>query len=158
FDFQCALMSLPHRFGTELSSIPKTMPYLEPEPDLKELWRRRIGTNGFKIGIAWQGNPSPRVDRGRSLPLSEFFPLARPGVRLISLQKTHGLKQIVDTPKHITIENVGTEFEDLADTAAAISNLDLVVTSDTSIAHLAGALGRPTWTVLKYMADWRWML
>jgi tetratricopeptide (TPR) repeat protein len=91
FDFQCALMSLPHRLGTDLASIPNSVPYLRAEDALVARWRERIGGHGFKIGIAWRGNPQGRIDQGRSIPLTEYVALARlPGVRLISLQKHHG--------------------------------------------------------------------
>ena len=163
FDFQCALMSLPHRFGTDLASIPNSVPYLRAEDALIARWRERIGAHGFKIGIAWQGNPQAPIDRGRSIPLTEYFALARlPGVRLISLQKQHGLDQLGELPDDVTIETLGEDFDNgpdaFVDTAAVMENLDLIITSDTSIAHLAGALGRSTWIALKYVPDWRWLL
>ena len=150
FDFQCPLMSLPHRFGTDLASIPNSVPYLRAEDDLIARWRERIGVHGFKIGIAWQGNPQLSIDRGRSIPLKEYLALARlPGVRLISLQKHHGLDQLGKLPDGVTIEALGRDFDTgpdaFVDTAAVIENLDLIITSDTSIPHLAGAFGRPTW-------------
>ncbi|HXJ02836.1 MAG TPA: tetratricopeptide repeat-containing glycosyltransferase family protein, partial [Micropepsaceae bacterium] len=162
FDFQCALMSLPHRFGTELSSIPDRIPYLAAEDDLIARWKPLIGEHGFKIGIAWQGNPKGKIDQGRSIPLSEYVPLSGvPGVRLISLQKTHGLDQLATLPQG-TVETLGDDFDTgpdaFVDTAAVIAHLDLIITSDTSIAHLAGALGRPTWVALKHVPDWRWLL
>jgi tetratricopeptide (TPR) repeat protein len=92
FDGALALMSLPFRFNTDLGSIPATVPYLKADLDLVMRWKARIGQEGFKIGIAWQGNPQTKIDEGRSLPLAEFAPLAKlAGVRLISLQKHHGL-------------------------------------------------------------------
>jgi hypothetical protein len=126
-------------------------------------WRQRIGTNGFKIGIAWQGNPYATVDEGRSMPLEQFVPLSRvEGIRLISLQKHHGLDQLARLPPDVRIETLGDDFDNgpdaFVDTAAVMANLDLIITSDTSIAHLAGALGRPTWVALKYVPDWRWLL
>ena len=163
FDFQCALMSLPHRFGTDLASIPNSVPYLRAEDALIARWRERIGAHGFKIGIAWQGNPQAPIDRGRSIPLTEYFALARlPGVRLISLQKQHGLDQLSACLPDTTIETLGDDFDNgpdaFIDTAAVMENLDLIITSDTSIPHLAGALGRSTWVALKYVPDWRWLL
>jgi tetratricopeptide (TPR) repeat protein len=163
FDFQCALMSLPFQFGTELSSIPNQVPYLSAEKDLIARWANRLGGHGFKIGIAWQGNPNRMIDRGRSIPLAEFVPLLRlPGLRAISLQKNHGLDQLASLPAGVNLEILGDEFDRgpdaFLDTAAVMANLDLIVTSDTSIAHLAGALGRPTWVALKYVPDWRWLL
>ena len=162
-DFQTALMSLPHRFNIELSSIPNKVSYLKAEPELEASYKSRIGASGFKVGIAWQGNPSGRIDEGRSIPLERFIPLGRiPGVRLISLQKHVGLDQLACLPKDVGIESLGNELDNgsdaFCDTAAVMNSLDLIITSDTSIAHLAGALGRPTWVALKYVPDWRWML
>ena len=163
FDFQCALMSLPLFVRTELKSIPNDVPYLAPEQDLVARWKKKIGENGFKVGISWQGAPGVAIDRGRSIPLSAFVPLARvKGVRLISLQKTHGLEQLDDLTDDVEVETLGDEFDGggdaFIDTAAVMSQLDLVITSDTSIAHLAGALARPTWVALKRVPDWRWLL
>ena len=163
FDFTCALMSLPLRFGTEASSIPNSAPYLNAEPQLSSRWKEKIAGHGVKIGIAWQGSPGGRIDRGRSIPLAHFSPLSQlPGVRLISLQKAHGLNQLAILPAGSKVETLGDELDrgpdSFIDTAAVMSNLDLVITSDTSIAHLAGALGRPTWVALKYVPDWRWLL
>ena len=156
-------MSLPHRLGTDLMSIPNSVPYLRAEDALIARWRERIGEHGFKIGIAWQGNPQGTIDQGRSIPLAEYFALARfPGVRLISLQKHHGLDQLAALPEDVTIETLGEDFDNgpdaFIDTAAVMRSLDLVITSDTSIAHLAGALGRPMWVALKYVPHWVWLL
>jgi len=161
FDFRCALMSLPFGFGTDLSSIPSETPYLRAEPDLVAHWRDKLGQEGFKIGIAWQGLPQHSADR-RRFELAEIAPLSRlPGVRLISLQKNHGLDQLGRLPSGTRVETLG-DFDSgpdaFIDTAAVMEQLDLVITSDTSIAHLAGALGRPTWIALKYIPDWRWLL
>jgi tetratricopeptide (TPR) repeat protein len=162
-DLQVALISLPYRFDTELSSIPNKVPYLKAEPELAARWSARIGVHCFKIGIAWQGNPSGTIDEGRSIPLQEFVPLSRiPGVRLISLQKHVGLDQLADLPKDVEIEILDDDFDSgpdaFIDTAAVMTSLDLIITADTSIAHLAGALGRPTWAALKQVPDWRWLL
>jgi tetratricopeptide (TPR) repeat protein len=161
FDFRCALMSLPLRFGTELSSIPDQTPYLRAEGELIARWKNKIGARGFKIGIAWQGRPQRAVDR-RRFALTEFASLSRvQGVRLISLQKEHGLDQLEGLPAGLVVETLG-DFDSgqdaFIDTAAVMETLDLIITSDTSIAHLAGALARPTWIALKYVPDWRWLL
>ena len=162
-DYQTALMSLPLRFNIELASIPNKVSYLKAEPELEARYKSRIGAFGFKVGIAWQGNPNGKIDEGRSIPLERFIPLSRvPGVRLISLQKHVGLDQLASLPKDAGIESLGNELDNgpdaFCDTAAVMNSLDLIITSDTSIAHLAGALGRPTWVALKYVPDWRWML
>jgi FkbM family methyltransferase len=161
FEFHCGLMSLPRWFDTTAESVPSEVPYLTAEDDLIARWKAKIGQQGFKVGIAWQGSPLGKIDNGRSMPLSEFTSLARiPGVRLISLQKEHGLDQIAALPKDVSIElleDFDTGPDAFVDTAAVMANLDLVITSDTSIAHLAGALGRQTWLALKRVPDWRWM-
>lgn len=162
FDYQCALMSLPERFGTTITSVPNAVPYLFAEPDLVEKWRKHIGDEGFRIGICWQGNPAGQVDKGRSIPLRHFESIAAiRGARLISLQRSHGLEQLGQLPAGMQVETLGpfdAGSDAFIDTAAIMQNLDLVVTSDTSVAHLAGALGRPVWVALKHTPDWRWML
>jgi hypothetical protein len=125
-------------------------------------WKERIGEHGFKVGIAWHGNPKT-LDVSKFIALQEFAPLAAiPGVRLISLQYRDGLDQLARLPADVSIEALGDDFnrgpDGFVDTAAVMSSLDLVITCDTSIAHLAGALARPTWIGLKQVPDWRWML
>jgi tetratricopeptide (TPR) repeat protein len=163
FDFQIALMSLPRAMQIRLDSVPASVPYLQADVKRAEIWRARLGDQGFKVGLAWQGSAAGKVDNGRSIPLHEFAPLSQfPGVRLISLQKNFGTEQLARRPTGMTVETPGYEFDEgvdaFIDTAAMMVNLDLVVTSDTSIAHLAGALGRPVWVALKYVPDWRWLL
>jgi tetratricopeptide (TPR) repeat protein len=162
FDFQCALMSLPLRLKADPGRFGAAVPYLAAEDGRVARWRDRIGTHGFKVGLCWQGNPKGRIDEGRSIPLEKYRPLASlPGVRLISLQKTHGVEQLQRLPEGITVETLG-DFDAgddaFVDTAAIMQCLDLVITSDTAIPHLAGALGRPCWVALKHIPDWRWML
>jgi len=163
FDAHSPLMSLPSIFSTMIDSIPAAPAYLRAEDAACELWRARLGTSGFKIGIAWQGNPNATAEKGRSAPLASFAPLAAiPGVRLISLQKTHGLDQLQSLPAGMKVETLGDDFDScpdaFIDTAAVMMNLDLIVTVDTSIGHLAGALGRPTWIALQKIPHWVWML
>ena len=129
---------------------------------LRDRWLKRIGAEGFKIGIVWQGNPDPEADRARSIPLVAFAPLAEiAGVRLISLQRGFGEEQLANLPPSMRVETLGADFDAGADafvdTAAAMTCLDLVVTCDTSIAHLAGALAVPVWVALKSDAEWRWL-
>jgi tetratricopeptide (TPR) repeat protein len=159
FDVWSPLLSLPLLLGMQAPSPP----YLTAETDRIAKWRARIGTEGRKIGIAWQGNPASAAERGRSIPLCEFKPLAQvDGVRLISLQKHHGLDQLAAVQSEFRIETLGDELDAggdaFVDTAAVMQCLDMVITSDTSVAHLAGALGRRVWVGLQHVPDWRWLL
>lgn len=160
FDYQVPLLSLPLAFATESDTIPNAVPYLRPEPARVELWRSRLGNQGFRVGICWQGNPG-KLDRGRSFPVSSFAGIARlPGVRLINLHKGDGLTQLSSLPDGMHVETLGDGFDAgldaLVDTAAVMTLCDLVITSDTAVAHLAGALGVRTWVALKAVPDWRW--
>jgi hypothetical protein len=127
------------------------------------MWRKRLGAHGRLIGIRWQGSTG-RADAGRSFPVRHFEAIARiPGVRLVSLQKGPGSEQLLELPDTWHVEELGAEFEPggsdaFLDVAAVMECLELVITSDTSIAHLAGALGRPTWLALKHVPDWRWLM
>jgi tetratricopeptide (TPR) repeat protein len=163
FDYHVALMSLPLAFGTTLGSCPAMVPYLHAEPEKVVKWRERIGRDGFKIGICWQGNKQAEIDTGRSFPVRHFEGITRlPNVRLISLQKNAGVEQLWDLPPGMSVETLGEEFDAgpdaFIDTAAVMECLDLVITPDTAVAHLAGALGRPAWVALKYVPDWRWLI
>lgn len=158
YDFATALMSLPAAFGTSLERIPGDA-YLQADPRRVARWRARIGTHGLRIGVAWQGSAAAP---GRSFPLAALKPLAEtPGVRLISLQKGDGLDQLQRLPEGMTVESLGDDFDpgpDLfVDTAAAMRCCDLFVTPDTSVAHLAGALGVRAWIALPHLGDWRWL-
>ncbi|MGN6515417.1 MAG: tetratricopeptide repeat protein [Rhizomicrobium sp.] len=161
-DHQLALMSVPHALNLTSEAFAPDIPYLHAEPARTEIWRERLGNHGFKVGVCWQGNPAPRIDRGRSIPLREFQPIAAiDGVRLLSLQKHDGMDQLERVPQDMTVERPSISFDEtdaFVDTAAIIANLDLVITSDTAIAHLAGAMGRPVWVLLKQVPDWRWLL
>jgi len=162
FDAQIAVSSLPRAFATRLESVPAPVPYLRAEQERVTKWAARIGAAGFKVGVVWQGNPNPEADMARSMPLVEFAPLAAtPNVRLISLQKGYGVEQLDDLPRDMRVESLGDDFDAgpdaFIDAAAAMTHLDLVVTCDTSIAHLAGALGRPVWVAVKRDAEWRWL-
>ena len=161
FDYQVHLFSLPRALKTRLDTIPARVPYIEADPALAAKWAARLGSHGFKIGIAWQGNPDPKVDMARAAPLAAFAPLAAiPNVRLISLQKGFGTAQLADSG--LKAETLGEDFDAgphaFADTAAVMANLDLIVSVDTSVAHLAGAMGRPVFVALKHVPEWRWML
>jgi Flp pilus assembly protein TadD len=162
-DVVCALQSLPLLLTTRADTVPRDVPYLSPDPERVSLWRARIGPHDLRVGIAWQGNPASQAELGRSVPLAAFGPLAgMPGVRLISLQKHAGLEQLTALPPGFAVETLGEEFDSgpdgFVDTAAVMQSLDLVVASDSAVAHLAGALGRPVWLALQHVPDWRWML
>ena len=159
-DYHAPLMSLPAYF--QASAPNGDVPYLFPSQDNVAKWRGRLGTEGFKIGVCWQGSTG-KADFGRSFPLLHFRGLSGlPGVRLISLHKGDGEKQLKTLPQDMRIETLGDEFDSgpdgFFDTAAVMKCLDLVITSDTAVAHLAGALGAPVWVALKSAPDWRWMM
>jgi len=160
FDYYCSLLSLPRGFQTTLDSIPAHAPYLSVDPARIRDWRSRLGAQGFKIGVAWQGNSASPADLGRSFRLEEYRGLSLiPNVRLISLQKNEGAEQLRDAMRiEVPDDRASASDEAFLETAAIMENLDLVVTSDTSVAHLAGALGRPVWTALRHVPDWRWLL
>jgi tetratricopeptide (TPR) repeat protein len=161
-DFYLPLLSAPVALGTTAATIPREIPYLSADPDLINHWRQELARiEGFKIGIAWQGSPRYPSGRWRAVPLAHFAPLASlPGVRLISLQKGFGSEQVatVDFPVLDFSGRLDEAAGPFMDTAAVIRSLDLVVTSDTVIAHLAGALGVPVWVALQLSPDWRWLL
>ena len=183
FDIHAPLASLMRLMKTTPATIPAEVPYLHADLQRVEHWRRVLRgawcvargaedeaqdedaramrhaplATPFRIGIAWQGNPTHPDDRHRSIPLAAFASLARiDGVQLVSLQKGSGSEQIgqVDFP----VIDLGNRFETFADTAAVIKNIDLVVTLDSAIAHCAAAVGAPVWVVLPIIVDWRWML
>jgi tetratricopeptide (TPR) repeat protein len=156
------MASLPFIFRTTPDNIPKTAPYLSVDPARVEKWRHILGPDGFKIGINWQGNSEYRFDRQRSIALAEFAPLMDiPGARLISLHNRPRAEQVRDVSFADAIETPLAEDatrEALLDAAALMMNLDLLVTSDTMAAHLAGALGCKTFVALARVPDWRWLL
>jgi hypothetical protein len=159
YDLRCPLMSLPLIFGTTLENVPADVPYLAAAPDRLERWRRRLGRKtGPRIGLVWSGNHGHRDDRNRSAPLERLLRLTSlPGREVLSLQK-----ELRDADRAALAASgmrcFGDELEDFSDTGALVSLLDLVITVDTAVAHLAGALGRPVWILLPFAGDWRWML
>jgi tetratricopeptide (TPR) repeat protein len=159
YDLHCPLMSLPLACGTTLESVPGGVPYLAAPPDRVAAWRRRLGdAMRPRIGLAWSGNHAHPSDRQRSLRLERLRPLLqRSGLEIVSLQK-----EVRDEDREALaasgITHLGEELTDFADLAALISLLDLVVSVDTAVAHLAGALARPVWILLPFCPDWRWLL
>jgi tetratricopeptide (TPR) repeat protein len=162
-DCHLPLMSLPRVFDTTLAAIPAVVPYLFADDSLVAAWRERLADlNGFRVGIAWQGNPDYSCDIYRSAPLRYFAPLANvPGARLLSLQKGKGADQLRDVAADLRILSLSPEADVAAgpfmDTAAIMKNLDLVISTDTAIVHLAGAMGIPVWVALAAVNDWRWL-
>lgn len=163
FDVHAPLMSLPHLCGTTLDTIPATVPYLSAEPALVASWRARLEQLPRPwIGLSWQGNPNHRGDRWRSLPLAQLLPLAaRTGGTFVSLQKGAGAEQVAGAGFGSRLVDWSAEMDTgedaLVDTAAVMASLDLVISVDTAIAHLAGALARPTSLLLCVIADFRWL-
>jgi hypothetical protein len=160
FDVECPLMDLPAVFSTTVDTVPWPGPYLGADQEDLAAVRARLGDAGgnLRVGIAWAGNPRYRADRQRSVDLCAFLPLLRtPGVDWVSLQKGDAAEQIALLPGEIRVLDRSTGDRDLADAAATISELDLVITTDTCIAHLAGAMGKEVWILLPHLSDWRWM-
>lgn len=157
-DFQVALMSLPYWFRTESLSIPNNVPYLKVEPRLEARWKDCIRTHSFKIGIAWSGSPTYKNDHDRSINLSLLLPLLDTQATFVSLQKDVRPNDAALLKDQKNILCFGEDLKDFSDTAALISHLDLVISVDTSVAHLAGALGKPIWVLLPFIPDWRWLL
>ncbi len=160
FDVHCPLLSLPMAFGTTLQNIPHTVPYVQADAEGVERWRKELSGDGRrKVGLAWAGEPTHGNDRNRSLSLSALAPLAdAKGVTFYSLQKGDAAKQATNPPAGMELIDRTAELTDFADTAAFIANLDLVISVDTAVAHLAGAMGKPVWTLLPFVPDWRWLM
>ena len=153
-------MSLPHLVGPAEPFWPDAGPYLAPEPARLARWREELGGDGLTIAIAWQGNRDYRGDRRRSIPLAAFEPLARlPDVRLLSLQQGDGREQLAAVPWRDRVRDLGPEIDRdgaFLDCAAIALAADVVVTSDSSIAHVAGAVGAKVMLALCHVPDWRW--
>lgn len=159
FDLQATLPDLPGLFGTSLATIPDPQGYLRPDPERADRWRARIGANErFKVGLNWAGNPRHREDRFRSITLKMLEPLLRrDDVAWFSLQVGERTKELGALTPPVRVVDLSANLSDFAETAAALAALDLLITVDTAVAHLAGALGRPTWLLIPRRADWRWM-
>jgi tetratricopeptide (TPR) repeat protein len=158
FEFHCPLASLPLAFKTELATIPACTPYLAVPPDRLALWRERLPAQPITVGLVWAGRPTHPNDRNRSIALERLTPLFAPGIRLVSLQRDVHNDDDGILRRHPDILCLGHEVEDFADTAAIISLLDVIVSVDTAVAHLAGALGKPVFILLPYAAEFRWMV
>ncbi|MGB1027110.1 MAG: tetratricopeptide repeat protein, partial [Rhodospirillaceae bacterium] len=161
FDGHCPLMDLPWRLGLGPEDVATEGPYIQAGLDRVVHWRDHL-TDGLTIGMAWQGNPDSPLEPDRSIPLLDLLPLlALPAVQYVSLQQGDGLDQLAGLPVDVRLRSFGAALDQdgaFLDTAALMMSMDLVVTSDTSVAHLAGALGRPVWVALSKQASWHWGL
>jgi tetratricopeptide (TPR) repeat protein len=157
FDCHCPVMSLPYAMKTELATIPAEVPYILAPADRVSQWREGLPQRGrLRVGIVWCGNPAFKEDRRRSLKLAQIEPiLATADVFFVSLNPGVGERERAAIAGRSNVLHLGNELRDFADTAAVVSQLDLVITSDTSVAHLAGAMGRPVWIMLGFAPDWR---
>lgn len=159
FDAHCPVMSLPLAFKTRMDTIPAATPYLKASDEATARWRKRLHGDGLKVGLAWAGNPNFGKDHDRSILLKNILPVCSvDGVSFFGLQKDlrDGDREALAAAPQIV--HLGGEIEDFRDTAAIMASLDLIVSSDTSIVHAAGALGKPVWVLLPSNPDWRWLL
>ena len=158
FDCQCPLLSLPLAFDTRLETIPAAIPYLRADPGTANKWERRLGSkSAARIGIVWSGNPEHKNDHNRSVGLSRMLKLASAQVSLVSLQRDVRPEDGELLAQNRQIIHFGRELTDFYETAALVSLMDLVISVDTSVAHLAGALGKKVWILLPFAPDWRWL-
>jgi tetratricopeptide (TPR) repeat protein len=159
FDTHCPLLSLPLASGTTLETIPSAKAYLAAPAQRSIDWQTRLGAKQRpRIGLAWSGNAGHERDRERSIGLSAFLPLLETGAAIVSLQKDVRAADAITLKECRDIVHAGEQLGDFFDTAALMSQLDLIVSVDTSVAHLAGALGKPVWILLTHAPDWRWLL
>jgi ADP-heptose:LPS heptosyltransferase len=158
FDFHCPLMSLPLAFKTRLDSIPASPHYLRSQPDKRALWELKLGTKtSRRIGLAWSGSEIHKNDKNRSLELAELMRQLPAGHSYVSLQKEVREKDKAAL-EEFNIAHFEDAIDDFSDTAALCDGMDLVISVDTSVAHLAGALGKSVFLLLPFVPDWRWML
>jgi len=161
WDFWTLPMSMPQWFGATPDNVPSAS-YLRADPALAAAWREKLPAEGPRVGLAWKGNPNFENDADRSLPsLHALAPLAAaagPAMHFVSLQRGPGEEEAFDPPQGMALHAIGPQLRDFADTAAVIANLDLVISVDSAVAHLAGAMGKPVWLLLPdYRCDWRWL-
>jgi tetratricopeptide (TPR) repeat protein len=162
FEVHAPLLSLPHLLGTRLATIPAEVPYVRADPTSTAAWAKYLSAGdagaGLRVGLVWAGNQDHKRDSSRSVPLAVLAQLgAVPGVRPLALQKGPAAAQAETWPAGLQLINLGPLLADFGDTASVIENLDLVISVDTSVAHLSGALARPVWVLLPFVSDWRWL-
>jgi tetratricopeptide (TPR) repeat protein len=160
YQYDAVLLSLPRTFRTRLETIPADMPALRAPPEVTQRWKKKLaGLAGLKVGLVWAGNPDHVNDNRRSVDLKMLQPVLEvPGVTFVSIQHGPRTADLKKLKRKVPIDDLGAQFEDFTDTAGAINALDLVITVDTSVAHLAGGLGKPVWVILPWVTDWRWLL
>jgi tetratricopeptide (TPR) repeat protein len=160
FNFICYTDSLPAVFSTTVETIPNQIPYLAPDPALIEHWSAEFaGSTGLRIGLAWSGNPKNFYDYRRSIPADVFLRLTDvPNATFFNLQLATRPSDLPALQRRPGVRNVGEKFKNFDDTAAVLAQFDLVISADTAVAHLAGALGRPVWLVIGHIPEWRWLL
>ena len=159
FDIHCPLLSLPLAFGTRLETIPSQTPYLRASSQAVTDWNARLGPRRRpRIGLAWSGQSMHKNDHNRSIALSALLPLLGFNATYVSLQRDVRAADAIVLQQHTDLLQFSDELKTFSDTAALISNLDLIISVDTSVAHLAGALAKPVWVLLPFIPDWRWLL
>jgi tetratricopeptide (TPR) repeat protein len=161
FDTHCPLLSLPLVFGTTLENIPARIPYISVNPILMQKWHNKIhyDSSELKVGLVWAGSPRYKENRNRSFSLELYSSLGRlKNITFYSLQKGEAARQAENPPDGMNLIDLTQEMNNFSDTAALIENLDLIISADTAVAHLTGALGKPVWTLIPFSPDWRWLL
>jgi len=159
FDFHCPLLSLPLAFNTSLGENPAQQRYLAAQSDRVDEWKRKLGPRTKpRVGLVWSGNLAHKGDSSRSISLGDFLPFLPEGCEYFSLQKEVRAADAEDIRAFGNIRQFAQQLDDFSETAALCELMDLVISVDTSVAHLSGALGRPTWILLPHVPDWRWLL
>jgi tetratricopeptide (TPR) repeat protein len=160
FDVHCPLLSLPRAFGTTLATIPAEVPYLRVPAERAAKWRTLLPRGEHaRVGLVWSGKPSHKNDHNRSIALDRLAPLlSLPGIDFISLQREYRDADLATLAAFPNLRRLDAALTDFAETAAVVEDLDLVITVDTAVAHLAGAVGKPVWILLAAVLDWRWLL
>ena len=159
FDYHCPLASLPLAFNTDLHSIPSRIPYIGSDPARVAAWRNELGvTTKPRVGLVWSGSTAHRNDRNRSIAFAEILAVVGDWAEWTSLHKDVSESDAALLASRKDVRHLGGRLRSFADTAALVELMDVVVTVDTSVAHLAGAMGKPVWILLPFNPDWRWLL